>query len=121
MMNLGNFSSSIGIINYRKRNLHLINKNIIEDTKQWLGVDGLSFFMDCYEKYGTVSPTIPHDLYPHSVHFNEGMQVRNFLRQRSDVSEWNCHTFDNMWEVVILLTLELPIEDTQYVKKVSKG
>ena len=58
--------------------------------RTWLGDDGLSFFRECQTDHGRVDPVIFQDVgnragmtvkaIPHSVHFREGMQGRNFLR-----------------------------------------
>ena len=46
---------------------------------------------------------------PHAVHFSEGMQVRNFLRQQPETKDWTDHDFDNRYipllnEVIIRCT-----------------
>lgn len=72
---------------------------IIQQLKEWLGQDGISFFRECKEKYGDVSPVYPEPecpYLPHPVHFREGMQVRNFLREITN-NGWTAHEYDDRW------------------------
>jgi hypothetical protein len=78
----------------------MITKEIIESVKTFLGEDGVSFFKEMVEEHGEVSPVL--DLgYPHSVHFSEGMQVRNHLRRSGLCDSWGDHDFDDNWIEVI--------------------
>lgn len=83
-----------------------MNNEIIKKTFTFLGNDGLNFFNDCKLKYGTVSPIIVKRNYPHSVHFNEGMQIRNFLRSLEECKFWDDHDFDDNWIGIIEKCLE---------------
>lgn len=76
---------------------------IIQKTKEWLGEEGISHFQQYKEKYDTVSPVFYDEkaLIPHPVHFREGMQIRNFLRQLPECKEWTAHDFDNRWIEII--------------------
>jgi hydroxylamine reductase (hybrid-cluster protein) len=83
-----------------------IPEELVEAVRNWMGRGGIEFFTSCHEEYGTVSPVYmdPNCLYPilpHSVHFNEGMQVRNFMRTTEYCTDWNSHDLDDNWEEVI--------------------
>jgi len=67
---------------------------LIEKLTEFLGEDGIAFFKKMNDKWGRVDAVFQEGGIPHCVHFQEGMQVRNFLRQHVD---WNCHKLDNKW------------------------
>ncbi len=73
---------------------------LIPELKKWLGVDGINFFKNPKHKYGTVSATWMEGSIPHSVHFREGIQIRNKLRDLTDNS-WTCYEYDNTWAEII--------------------
>jgi hypothetical protein len=70
---------------------------LIQKLKRWLGEDGLSFFSDVKKKHGKIDAVWSEGAIPHSVHFNEGMQVRNWLRTQRYCKNWDCHDYDNNW------------------------
>ena len=62
------------------------------------------FFRDCLKDHGTVSPilmTAGSMAIPHPVHFREGMQIRNWMRDRPECEGWNDNDFDNRWETAV--------------------
>lgn len=63
----------------------------------WLGKDGIRFFSNVKKKYGTVSAVWNRYGIPHSVHFNEGMQVRNWMREQDIFKNKNAHWLDDNW------------------------
>lgn len=68
---------------------------------QWLGYDGMAFVLMLYETYGTqwgVACWNERGI-PHSVHFREGMAIRNYMRGWKLFHEmgWDAHNFDNQW------------------------
>ncbi len=67
---------------------------IVLKLRTWLGKDGIAFFSGLQKKYGRVDAIWVEGGIPHPVHFREGMQVRNFLRQHVD---WDAHKLDNEW------------------------
>ena len=69
-------------------------KELVQKLKDWLGEDGISFFSDIKEKYGKIDAVWMEGNIPHVVHFREGMQVRNFLR---DLTNWDSHELDEKW------------------------
>jgi len=80
-------------------------EKLIHNIREWLGQDGINLFRQYKKVYETVSPvfkvTVGTTIVPHAVHFREGMQVRNFLRDQSYCKKWNCHKLDNTWAEVI--------------------
>ena len=93
-----------------------IPKELIKRANEWLGVDGRSFFQQCLDDHGTVSPvldsndpiivgdnppTISIKPLPHPVHLREGMAVRNFMRHSGFCVDWNDHDYDNLWPILI--------------------
>ena len=70
---------------------------VVDKLKKWLGDDGITFFKEMKEKHGKVDAVFMEDGIPYSVHFNEGTQVRNFLRTVPECEEWSTHDFDNKW------------------------
>lgn len=85
-----------------------VNEEIIENTRRWLGPEGTSFFRGLKEKYGSVAPVYPEPTdpsLPHPVHFREGMQVRNFLRQITNNS-WTAQEYDDRWIGIIEKAIE---------------
>lgn len=91
--------------NTGKAKIETENEEIIDKLRQWLSDDGIQFFREIKEKYGTVnacwvegsddSETQFRGI-PHPVHFREGMRVRNFLR-RITGNSWTSHEYDDHW------------------------
>ena len=79
---------------------------LIEEFKKWLGPKGIRFFRLCKFLKGTVSPvfilkTKSGDKVPYPIHFNEGMQIRNWMRTRPEFKDFTDHDFDNTWMALI--------------------
>lgn len=80
---------------------------LVHALRTWLGPSGLEFFNEMLEKHKTVSAvfSVPYGAegrsYPHSVHFREGMQVRNFLRSLPETSFWSDYDYDNCWAELV--------------------
>jgi hypothetical protein len=70
-----------------------ISEHLVEKTKAWLGREGHRFFLKNWLEHGTIAPG--------RTHFEEGMQVRNFLREQNETANWNDHDFDNNWMEVV--------------------
>jgi len=79
-----------------KRPLY-ISQDLIIKTKEWLGSEEVSFFRDLKDKYSTINAVWNEGGIPHSVHFREGMQVRNFMRENGLCDDWTDHDFDDNW------------------------
>jgi hypothetical protein len=84
-----------------------ITQDLIRDVKQWLGEAGLKFFSDLREKYGEGFGTAcwMEGEIPHPVHFREGMQVRNKLRELTN-GGWTSHEYDDNWAAVVKEALD---------------
>ncbi len=74
--------------------------HLIPDLKKWLGLNGLTFFKGLKEQYGKVNAVWNEGGIPHCVHFREGMQVRNKLRELTN-GDWSCNEYDNTWAEII--------------------
>lgn len=76
---------------------------IVPKLYKWLGTDGRKFFQQVKDEFGSVAEVIPpeHELnespFPYAVHFNEGMQVRNFIRQEFKDEKFDSIELDNEW------------------------
>jgi len=85
-----------------------IEKDMFARILVWLGYDGIAFFQMCVDEYGSLVQSIwTEDGIPHSVHFREGMHVRNFLRGLTYTENWDAHDFDNRWMHIIQTALSL--------------
>lgn len=79
---------------------HAEYASLIPELKKWLGVNGINFFKSIMQKYGTINAVWMEEGIPHSVHFREGMQIRNKLRELTNGS-WSTHEYDNTWTEII--------------------
>lgn len=84
----------------------------LEKIKNWLGNSGIDFFNEMRDKYNSVCPAFVKDGIPHSVHFREGMRVRNFLRELDYFKDWTCHQLDDNWTLIIEKIIEQPNKST---------
>ena len=76
---------------------------LIQKLRKWLKKDGIKFFRDVRAKHGRIDAVWMEGNLPHPVHFREGMQVRNFLRQHV---KWGAHKLDNEWVGLIEKAIE---------------
>lgn len=74
--------------------------HLIPVLKQWLGVDGINYFKGIQAEHGKVNAVWNEGGIPHCVHFREGMQIRNKLRNLTDGS-WTTNEYDNTWAEII--------------------
>ena len=90
---------------------------MVDAVRKYLGVDGIKKLRDIYIKHGSLLIIEMHDGHPHSIHFNEGMQVRNCMRKflnSKGIDYWTSHDYDNKWEKITLLAcrvFELDLKD----------
>ncbi len=74
-------------------------------VKVVIGPVGEKYFKDNYNEHGTVSPVgfieANGHRVPYSVHMNEGMRFRNFLKKQVECEDWDQDDFDNLWAKVI--------------------
>lgn len=82
-----------------------ITDELVENIKKWLGVRGIEWFRDIKENYGKVNAVLTDGDIPHPVHFREGMQVRNKLRELTNYS-WTDHEYDDNWVEVVERAIE---------------
>lgn len=77
----------------------MMEKQVIDKFKLWLGPKGIHFFRTLHKTSGTVSPVLRTNgpIPGHVVHFREGMQVRNWMRDQEEFKDYNAHDFDNHW------------------------
>jgi len=81
----------------------MFSKELIEKTKAWLGPKGIKFFREKIDKYKKEWGTAcwSEGGIPHSIHFNEGMQVRNFIRDSKLHDNLDAHHLDDNWHKLI--------------------
>jgi len=86
--------------------VRILSASFVEKTKEFLGDDGLKFFREVKNKHGEINACWNEGGIPHSVHFREGMQVRNFMRSTEFCEDWNDHDFDEHWIPLIERAIE---------------
>ena len=72
----------------------------VRHMRMWLGQNGIEFFRKIKAEHGKVNAVWNEGGIPHSVHFREGMQVRNQLRDLTK-NGWSQFEYDNTWADVI--------------------
>lgn len=82
-----------------------ITEELIEEIRNWLTQDGIEFFRAVMRDHGTLLAVLDGGKIdgvriPHPVHFREGMQVRNKLRQLTNFS-WTVHQYDDFWTEIV--------------------
>lgn len=88
-----------------------ITEELVEKTKEFLGSDGINWFREIKQKHGCIDACWNEGGIPYSVHFNDGMQVRNFMRGTGLCEDWDCHDFDNNWVALVERCLETGQDD----------
>ena len=83
-----------------------ISPELVEKTREWLGKDGLEFFTKMKKEHGRYDAVFAEGRFPHAVHFREGMQVRNHMRETGLCESWDSHDFDNSWVSLITKAVE---------------
>jgi hypothetical protein len=74
------------------------NEDLNKRFLKWLRPEGIEFFKGLIEKHGTVLAIWNSGGIPHSVHFREGMQVRNWMRDQPEFADnLDDHWLDNNW------------------------
>lgn len=90
---------------------------MVEAVRQHLGVDGIKKLRNIYKEHGKISIIERRDNYLHSIHFNEGMHVRNCMRRflhSKGIDYWTANDYDVKWEKITLLAcrvFELDLKD----------
>ena len=80
-----------------------MNRNLVNKLRSWLGPKGRQFFSELYQHHGErFGSVLLHDGgIPHPVHFREGMQVRNWLRDQKECRDWDADRFDSDWAKLV--------------------
>lgn len=70
--------------------------------KDWLGGENVRYFQLLKALTGTYSPVLKLNfekkgIPAHPVHFREGMQVRNWMRDQPEFKDFTTEQFDNGW------------------------
>ena len=90
----------------------IINKSIeipmslLLKVKHWLKAGGVKHFQNIVKEHDRIDAVWMEGSIPHPVHFREGMQVRNFLRDQKECNSWNQDDLDNNWVTVIKKILD---------------
>ena len=80
-------------------------EELVAGIREWLGEDGIRFFRDLKSTHGRIDACWNEGGIPHIVHFREGMQVRNQLRELTNFS-WTSHEYDERWVSIIERAIE---------------
>lgn len=85
-----------------------ITAGLIDHVRKFLGEDGAKFFAETKKTHGRYNAVYRDEgsPFPHPVHFREGMQVRNAMREHADTEGWSAHDYDDSWVKVVELCLE---------------
>ena len=87
-------------------------KRLAHGIRKWLGDEGYKFFKEIYDEYGELAVCLLIEtdiigkdgkpkMLPHSIHFSEGMEIRNQLRRLTG-SSWTDWEYDELWEEITL-------------------
>ena len=85
-----------------------ITPALIDHVRKFLGETGAEFFAKTKREHGRYDAVYKEEgaAFPHPVHFREGMQVRNAMRDHPDTQGWSAHDYDDSWVHVVSLCLE---------------
>jgi hypothetical protein len=83
-----------------------ITPALVDHVRKFLGEDGAKFFAETKAEHGYYDAVFTDGPVPHPVHFHEGMQVRNAMREHPDTGGWSAHDYDDSWVKVVELCLE---------------
>jgi len=68
-----------------------------ENFLKWLRPQGIKYLKDIIKEHGNVLAVWMDGNIPHVVHFREGMQIRNWMREQPEFQDFDDHWFDNNW------------------------
>ena len=96
---------------YYEGTKNTIPKSLIPKVAEFLGEKGVHYFKTIQKIHKRVNPVLrcstKHgSVFPHPIHFREGMQIRNFLREQDECKDWDQHDLDNKWSYVIEMVIE---------------
>lgn len=91
-----------------------LEEQIVEELYKFLGKEGVDFFKQVKDEFGIVSAVLPrgHKLNPHknfapfAIHFNEGMQIRNYIRSKFPDEKFDSIELDDNWAKWVESALE---------------
>lgn len=88
---------------------------LVDALYEWLGEENLRWFRHLKNLKGSYAPVLKLNskrkgLPAHPVHFREGMQIRNFLRDKPECQQWTGHDFDDQWQRVVELAITIYID-----------
>lgn len=72
----------------------------------------LTHLRQLVDEHGTVDVVLPGPP-PHPVDFNEGMRIRNLMRESGVCHDWTDHDFDANWNTATKWALAMPDDPEQ--------
>jgi len=81
-------------------------EELLTKLRKWLTPNGIRFFKELKEKYGTILAVYMEGSIPHPVHLREGMQIRNWMREQAEFKDFTAHDYDNFWSYLIERAIE---------------
>jgi hypothetical protein len=98
-----------------------ISDELISECTNWLGEEGIKFFQETKDKYGQIDAVYNEGGFPHPVHFREGMQVRNFMRDSAHTKDWPKDAdYDSLWIDLIEKVLKAWYKPAEEIKSPIK-
>lgn len=87
-----------------------ITEQLVDYVEDFLGNAGINYFQQLRDQYGYIPLVVEvHDddgsTFPHPIHFHEGMQIRNSMRDSGLVEDWDAHQLDDYWIEVVGMVL----------------
>ncbi len=82
-----------------------INAELIAGMKMFLDDDGIKFFRECVLAHGSITPVLVEQtetqtIY-HPVHFNQGHQIRKFMKASGLCDNWTETEIFQHWTMVV--------------------
>ena len=71
--------------------------SVVEKLRKALGETGLCHLAGIKFRHGRIDATWMDGPIPHPVHFREGMQIRNMMREFEECEDWTDHDLDDTW------------------------
>jgi hypothetical protein len=64
---------------------------------EWLKPEGVEYLKKILNDHGTLLAVWNEGGIPHAVHFREGMQIRNWMRNQPEFKNKDAHWLDDNW------------------------
>lgn len=92
---------------------------LAEKVKEFIGKKGNRYFRLLYQFHGHIPLVVRLNekrkfLPVHTVHLNEGMQIRNMLRGLEQCKGWDDHDFDNNWIELTCMAIDREYDPKPY-------